>query len=418
MNDHVLPGPPRRRHDPQTGTSPERGPVLPADRLRRARTGTAGLFLLTGIVFATWAARIPARKAELGLSDAQLAIAFIGLNAGAIFGLQLGAAVVTRVGSRRALTVSLPVFAGMLIPIAHAPGLVTLTIALAVSATANSVVDVAINDHGVGLQHAYGRPVLSGLHAMHSLGGVAGGALAAGAAQLDIAVGLHFTAVAIIAAILGIHASRRLLPPDTLHAPAPAGDLRPGLLSGWSRRLVLLGALAFVFTLAESSALDWSAVLLRDTHHTTAAVAAIGLAVFQATVTLGRALGDRIINRAGPVRVFRLSAFLAGGGLATGLLVATPWSAVAGLALLGLGLANLLPISIAAAGAGRRIPVPVAVARVSALGYLGSFTGPALIGLLTHATSLPTALLLPAIAIAATTVAATAARDEPALEKP
>lgn len=37
----------------------------------------------------------------------------------------------------------------------------------------------------------------------------------------------------------------------------------------------------------------------------------------------------------------------------------------------------------------------VAVARVSTLGYLGSFTAPALIGYLTSRSSLPTALLLP-----------------------
>ena len=418
MDEHSgLPDPARRRHAHQPGTPRQHRSALTAGRLGAARAGTAGLFLLTGLVFATWAARIPARKADLGLSDAQLAVAFVGLNAGAIVGLQMGAAVVTRIGSRRALAVSLPVFAGMLVPIAHAPGLLTLTAALAVSAAANSVVDVAINDQGVGLQHAYGRPVLSGLHAMHSLGGVVGGALAAGAAFAETSVAVHFTMVAVATAVLGFLATRKLVPPSELHAAGDIGD-RPGLLSGWSRRLLMLGVLAFVFTLAESSALDWSAVLLRDSHDTTAAVAATGLAVFQAAVTLGRLLGDRTIARAGPVRVFRLSAVLAGGGLAAGLLLATSWAAVAGLALLGFGLANLLPISIAAAGTDRRLPVPVAVARVSALGYLGSFTGPALIGLLTHAVSLPTALLLPAVAVATTTLAAAAVRGAPACRNP
>jgi fucose permease len=420
MNAHSeRPDPAQRRHDHQPDTPRgHRRALRHADRLGTARAATAALFLVTGLVFATWAARIPARKAELGLSDTQLAVAFVGLNAGAIVGLQLGAAVVTRVGSRRALAVALPVFAGMLVPIAYAPGLVTLTIALAVSAMANSIVDVAINDQGVGLQHAYGRPVLSGLHAMHSLGGVAGGALAAGAAGLGTSVAVHFTAVATVTAVLGTFATRKLLAPSELHASRTADDIRPGVLSGWSSRLLLLGALAFVFTLAESSALDWSAVLLRDSHDTSAAFAATGLAVFQAAVTLGRMLGDRIIDRAGPVRVFRFSALLAGGGLAAGLLLGTPGSAVAGLGLLGIGLANLLPISIAAAGTDQRLPVPVAVARISALGYLGSFTGPALIGLLARSTGLPAALLLPALAVAATTLAASAARTEPAVQAP
>ncbi len=62
---------------------------LPAG-LIGARWGTSLAFLLTGFVFATWAARIPALKANLGLTDSQLSIALIGLNAGAVAGLQLG----------------------------------------------------------------------------------------------------------------------------------------------------------------------------------------------------------------------------------------------------------------------------------------------------------------------------------------
>jgi hypothetical protein len=48
--------------------------------------------------------------------------------------------------------------------------------------------------------------------------------------------------------------------------------------------------------------------------------------------------------------------------------------------------------------------------RVATLGYLGTFTGPALIGYLAHRSDLATALLLPAVAVAATAVAAPAVR--------
>ncbi|HSU34056.1 MAG TPA: hypothetical protein VLJ88_00205, partial [Propionibacteriaceae bacterium] len=55
-------------------------------------------------------------------------------------------------------------------------------------------------------------------------------------------------------------------------------------------------------------------------------------------------------------------------------------------------------------------PVPVAVARISTLGYFGSFTAPAVIGYLAAKASLPTALLLPAIALVATAFAAPVVR--------
>ena len=47
---------------------------VPDPRLRRARLATSAVFLLTGFLFASWAARIPALKAQLGLGDGQLAL--------------------------------------------------------------------------------------------------------------------------------------------------------------------------------------------------------------------------------------------------------------------------------------------------------------------------------------------------------
>jgi hypothetical protein len=136
-----------------------------------------------------------------------------------------------------------------------------------------------------------------------------------------------------------------------------------------------------------------------------------GLAVFQAAICLGRLIGDRLVDRSGPSRTFAAGALLAGSGFITGLLINTSGSALAGLALLGLGLATLLPITIGATTAASSLPAPVAVARISTLGYLGSFTGPALIRYLAHHYGLPTALLVPAIAVAATAGTARAVRS-------
>jgi fucose permease len=115
-------------------------------------------------------------------------------------------------------------------------------------------------------------------------------------------------------------------------------------------------------------------------------------------LTGGRLLSDRLVERLGPVAVFRTAAMVAGGGLGAGLLFATPAAAFGGIALLGLGLAPLFPMVVRAA-ASRGLPVAVAVARVSMVGYAGSLVGPAAIGLLAHRFGLASALFLPAVAI-------------------
>jgi fucose permease len=167
--------------------------------------------------------------------------------------------------------------------------------------------------------------------------------------------------------------------------------------SGWSVPIALLGALAFCFTLAEGAGLNWSAVYVADALGGTEALGAIGLGVFLGTVTLGRLVGDRLVSRLGPVMVFRAGAVLAGVGFGGALLVDRPVVGLVGLALLGAGIANALPIAIAARGNAPGETAATAAARLSTLGYMGSFVGPVLVGGLASLSSLPVALGLPAL---------------------
>jgi MFS family permease len=72
-----------------------------SNRERRARAATTLIFVTVGWVYAAWATRIPGIKDDLGLSDGELGLAILGLEAGAILGLPAGGALVARIGSRR-----------------------------------------------------------------------------------------------------------------------------------------------------------------------------------------------------------------------------------------------------------------------------------------------------------------------------
>ena len=124
----------------------------PANRDPRARAATTLIFFITGWLYAAWATRIPAIKADLGLSDGELAFAIVGLEAGAIVGLPTGGALVARIGSRQALRIGFAVFPAALLALALAPGLGALAGTLVVMAAATSVVDVAMNAQGVELE--------------------------------------------------------------------------------------------------------------------------------------------------------------------------------------------------------------------------------------------------------------------------
>ncbi|HEV2743563.1 MAG TPA: MFS transporter [Rubrobacter sp.] len=392
---------------------------VPEGRACRARIGAGACFLLTGFVFASFASRVPAVKENLGIADGQLAIGFVGLNAGAIFGLQIGGILVPRTGSRPALAGALLAFAGALLLPAVAPTLSALVASLFLLALFNGVVDVAMNAQGVTVQRLMGRPVLSGMHAMHSLGGVLGAGAGALAARLEAEPLVHFLVAAVVAGAACLAVSPLLLPSRTDaegHAEdSPGGTfgVAAGVLGwfrGWSLPVAVLGALAFCFTLAEGTALDWSAVYVSDSLGASAALGATGLGVFLGAVTLGRLVGDRLVSRFGAARVFSVGAVVAGAGFGASLTVGTPFTGLVGLGLLGAGIANALPLAISAGGNAPGEAPATAAARVSTLAYLGSFAGPALIGGLATLWSLPVALALPAVLVLATAFGAKAVR--------
>jgi fucose permease len=180
--------------------------------------------------------------------------------------------------------------------------------------------------------------------------------------------------------------------------------------SGWSVSIALLGALAFCFTLAEGAGLNWSAVYVTDSLGGTEALGAIGLGVFLGAVTLGRLVGDRLVSCLGPVWLFRTGAVVAGVGFGGALLLDALVAGLIGLALLGVGIANALPIAIVAGGNAPGETPATAAARVSTLGYLGSFVGPVLVGGLASLSSLPVALGLPALFVLAAAFGARAVR--------
>lgn len=352
--------------------------------MRRARIATTAVFFLTGATMAAWSTRIPAIQERLGLSAGALAIAILGLEAGAVLGLPTGGALVTRLGSRAGLAIGFAVFPTALVAVALAPSLATLAAALAVMAAANSVVDVAMNAQGIELERRYERPVLSGLHAGHSFGMVGGGLVGIAAAAAGIAPAAHLGAMAAIGVVAGVGATRWLV------REPPNGDGPVFVLP--NRPLVLLGAIAFCAFLLDGAAYNWSAVHLRSERDAAPALAAAAFTVFALALALGRLRGDRLVARFGRARVVQGSALVTATGIAVAIAAPSPLGSLAGWAIFGLGTAAIAPTVLGAAAGVRGVPTPVAIAAVTTVGYLGSFTGPPLIGALAEITGLSTAL--------------------------
>jgi MFS family permease len=421
---------------------------LRADRLelRRARIAVLGYFFMLGAAQATWSARLPAIKAALNLSDGRLGLVLFAVPAGSVLTLPVSGRIADRFGAIRVTRIAGAAAPAALIPIGLGPeigSLAVLVAALACYGALAGLLDVAMNVCGANLEIAYGRPILSSLHAGYSIAGLAGAGIGGLSAWLGLGPLPTFAAVAAALIVGGLVLGglptrpRFAIPPPASVPPAsvppasvppasvppasvppasvPPASVPPASVPPPSEAprpvrpadaprspaqistvIWILGLLALCGQLGEGSAGDWSAVYLHVNLGTSAGFAAAGLAAFSVTMAAGRMVGDRLAVRFGPVRLVRCSGLVAGLGLATGMLIATPAAAVVGFALLGAGLAGIYPQIVSSAArldpsrAGRNI------GRIAAIAYSGSLGGPVVIGAAASGVGLRDALLIPA----------------------
>ncbi|MER7575213.1 MFS transporter [Streptomyces sp. NPDC126514] len=372
----------------------------PPRQVRRARAAVATVFFLTGTVFATWASRVPAVQERLGMSAGALALALVGLSIGAVSALPVVGGLVARYGSRPVLLVGMVLYAGALPLLAVAPNLPLLALALAAFACGNTAVDVAMNTQGVLVERAYRRPILGSFHAMFSLGGIAGAAAGSVAAGQGVGAGPHFLVTGLVAVAAFAGAMTILLPdPPDAADPGPALALPKGGL--W-----IPGLIAFCALMGEGVLNDWGAVYLHDATGADDGTAAAGFAVFSAGMVAGRLAADRIRARAGTVPFMLACGLVAGLGAAVAVAVAAPASGLVGYALLGLGLAAVVPVVFSHVAELHPDRPGPSIAAVSAVGYGGFLAGPPIIGAVAEGAGLRVAMLVPVLLMIAMTLLA------------
>ena len=275
------------------------------------------------------------------------------------------------------------VMAATLPLIGLAPAIAPFALALVLYGLSNGALDLASNAHAAGVERRLRRQLMSGFHAMFSAGAIAGAGTAAVLAGLEVPIE---TQAFVVGTLLGLG----VVGVAVVIARSPAAEREevPGGLS-WPRGPLLgLAALAFCVLLAEDAVFDWSALYLSSVAGAAPALAAIGLALFQGTMMIGRLFGDGLAERIPPDRLVRAGAIAGIGGLGLAILVPTPITTLAGYAVLGLGLAVSFPLAMSAAARLPSISTPMALGAVTAAGYSGIMGGPPIIGFVAEATSL------------------------------
>ena len=357
-------------------------PILKTSRtLVRARVAVALLFLVNGTGFATWIPHIPFTQRKFGLDEATLGLTLLAIAAGAIVTMPLAGGLIARWGSRRLCILSGIAFCLVIPPLMLISWYPLFVFNLFLLGAFGGALDVAMNAHGVYVEDQYQRAIMSSFHGMFSVGGLVGAGVAGGLLALGWTPAQHTALMAVVLLGLTIFALRNLLPPEPQVADDDA-TAAPLFALPRERTMVLLAALACFVFMTEGAMADWATVYLEAMPNTSASLAAFGFAAFSLTMAVGRLTGDAVIRALGRVAVVRWGSALGLSGVLVASLSTGPFLAIVGFALVGLGLANVVPILFSAAGyLSPRAPAQ-GIAAVTTAGYFGFLVGPPVIGLL------------------------------------
>lgn len=359
-------------------------------RQYRSVRATGVSFAGSGLIFGTWAALIPWLKYRYGLDEAQLGLLLLCPPVGIVFANPVSIPLLGRYGAVR-ITLS-ALFAGaFLLLLAIASPTLWLTVPfLFILGGCMAILNVAMNTCAAMLEQEKGLRILSTCHGLWSSGAMAGSAMAGMALGLGATAQAYVVGLVLFVILLVYQLKRPMseVPEKTAHSSPTESDAPKGFT--WpSSALWLLIVLSLCTNLTEGTISDWSAVFMREVTGSGEAVASWGFAVYAFFMAGGRFLGDEIIARFGSKTVLRAGGIIAATGLMPAVFFQHPAIVLVGFALVGAGVSLGAPILYAAAA---RVP---GMAKGAGLATMNTFAmaaflgGPALIGFIAKAFSLP-----------------------------
>jgi fucose permease len=367
----------------------------------RARHATHAAFFVFGFVMAMFGVHVPSVRTHYGLDDGTLALALLGVAVGAVLCLALAGRLIGAFGARRVSAMAAVVMCATLALLLQWQHGALLGLTVVVLGASVGLFDVAINTEGSFIEAALGRKVMSLMHGMWSLGGMAGALLGAWLLERAVPAATQLGLVAAAGVVLALAASAGMLATHAVPAGMPAVPAARGwrrMPAAARRTLLALGLLAVLGLLAEGAIYDWSVLFLQRERGAEPALAALGFAAFSAAMAAGRLGGDWLRTRVPAARLLAASATLSAVSMAAVLATDHVHAALIGLACVGLGLSNVIPILFVTASQVEGASAAAGIALVSSLGWLGIVMGPPLVGGVAHASSLSAGLALVVIA--------------------
>lgn len=355
--------------------------------MTRTRLGVSLLFLMNGFMMGSWAPMIPEFATRFSLSESELGLVILVYGLGSLSFMPIAGSRIGRLGSRTVTLAVALVLVPTLLLITMANALWAGVITVFVFGGLTGAMDVAMNANAVVVERSMRRAIMSSCHAFWSLGGLVGAGLGGLLINMTGVYG-HAIALTLIAAILLAVAWPRIL----VDRPHPEEERLKGGLPltplPW-----IIGIMALFSMIPEGSILDWGALYLRNELNASVTLSGFGFAAFSLTMAIMRFAGDLVRDRFGAVRTLQFCSSISIVGLLIAGLAPNAFVAIAGFAIAGIGISNMVPIAFSAAGNMPGMAPGIALSVVTTMGYSGILVAPSAIGFIAEHTGLAVVFL-------------------------
>jgi fucose permease len=346
----------------------------------RTRLAVSALFLLNGTYMGAWAPKIPEFADRLGLSESGLGLMIVCFGIGSLVLMPIAGIFIAHHGTARTVKGATLLFLPTLLLLSVVQDVWTGAVAIFLFGGLTGAMDVSMNANAVEVEKSMRRAIMSSCHAFWSLGAFVGATTGGYLIQTVGVVG-HATLLTGLATV-SFAIIWGLILTDAPHATEEKQKLRlPASPLPW-----LIGLMALFSMIPEGAILDWGALYMRDELGASLALSGFAFGAFSLTMAVMRFAGDHVRDRFGAVKTLRFCTVMAIIGMVLAGFAPNAYVAMAGFAICGIGISNMVPIAFSAAGNLPGFAQGIALSVTTVMGYSGSLFAPSSIGFIAEHT--------------------------------
>jgi len=345
-----------------------------------SRVAVSSLFFMNGLLIGNWAPQIPEFANRLTLDEGQMGLMIAIFGLGSLISMPITGIAVTKLGNGSITRFTSLVTATTLLWLALSPNVFAATIAIFAFGAFIAAMDVAMNAFAVDVERHIKTPIMSSCHGFWSLGGLVGAVSGGFIIQYLGSTGQALFTVGfamLLVVLVWRHITDYQIIDDRQRTPIRF----PKVILPY-----LIGMIALFSALPEGAVIDWSAFYLREEIGANTLTSSYAFGAFSAAMAIVRFLGDPVRKKLGAVTTVKICSLVAAFGLLLSGLSATEELIIAGFAITGLGLSNLIPIAFSAAGNLPGVAPGISLSLTTTIGYSGVLVAPAVLGYLAEFT--------------------------------